>query len=128
MIKLIVFDLDGVLVETKKLHYDALNKALRDVDPKYEISYDEHLSKYDGLSTYKKLDILSREKGLSGIEFERIWLRKQFYTSEMLRALQPDTRLIEVLKKLKQKYMIAVASNSIRDSVKIFKPNLFIII
>jgi HAD superfamily hydrolase (TIGR01509 family) len=119
MLKLIIFDLDGVLVETKQLHYDAFNKALCDVDPKYKISYDEHLSKYDGLSTYKKLDILSREKGLSGMEFERIWLRKQFYTSEMLRVLQPDTRLIEVLKKLKQKYMIAVASNSIRDSVKI---------
>jgi len=119
MIKLIVFDLDGVLVETKKLHYDALNKSLRDVDSKYEISYDEHLSKYDGLSTYKKLDILGREKGLSGMEFESIWMRKQLYTSQMLRELQPDVRLIEVLRKLRQKCQIAVASNSIRDSVKI---------
>jgi HAD superfamily hydrolase (TIGR01509 family) len=119
MIKLIIFDLDGVLVETKKLHYDALNKALRDADSKYEISYQEHLSKYDGLSTYKKLEILGREKGLSGMEFESIWMRKQLYTSQMLRELQPDVRLIEVLKKLKQKCQIAVASNSIRDSVKI---------
>lgn len=119
MIKLIVFDLDGVLVETKKLHYDAFNKALRDVDPKYEISYDEHLAKYDGLSTHKKLDILGREKGLSGMEFQSIWLRKQVYTSQMLRELTPDIRLIEVLRKLKEKYTIAVASNSIRDSVKI---------
>lgn len=119
MIKLIVFDLDGVLVETKKLHFDAFNKALRDVDPKYEISYDEHLAKYDGLSTHKKLDLLGREKGLSGMDFQSIWLRKQFYTSQMLRELTPDTRLIEVLRKLKEKYTIAVASNSIRDSVKI---------
>lgn len=119
MIKLIVFDLDGVLVETKKLHFDAFNKALRDVDPKYEISYDEHLARYDGLSTHKKLDIIGREKGLSGMEFQSIWLRKQVYTSQMLRELTPDTRLIEVLRKLKEKYTIAVASNSIRDSVKI---------
>ena len=119
MIKLVVFDLDGVLVETKKLHYDAFNKALRDVDPKYEISYDEHLAKYDGLSTHKKLELLGREKGLLGTEFESIWLRKQLYTSQMLRELKPDNRLIEVLRKLKQKYTIAVASNSIRDSVKI---------
>jgi HAD superfamily hydrolase (TIGR01509 family) len=119
MIKLVVFDLDGVLVETKKLHYDAFNKALRDVDPKYEIGYDEHLAKYDGLSTHKKLDLLGREKGLSGMEFESIWLRKQLYTSQMLRELKPDNRLIEVLRKLKEKYTIAVASNSIRDSVKI---------
>ena len=121
MIKLIVFDLDGVLVETKKLHYDAFNRALRDVDPKYEISYDEHLAKYDGLSTHKKLDLLSREKGLSGMEFQCIWQRKQAYTYQMLKELSPDNRLVEVLKKLKNehRYTIAVASNSIRDSVKI---------
>ena len=120
MIKLIVFDLDGVLVETKQLHYEAFNKALRDVDPKYEITLEEHLSKYDGLSTRKKLDLLSREKGLSGMEFERIWMRKQLYTSQMLRELKSDDRIINVLSKLKNDgYTIAVASNSIRDSVKI---------
>ena len=120
MIKLIVFDLDGVLVETKKLHYDALNKALYDVDTKYVITLDEHLSKYDGLSTRKKLDLLGRERGLSGMEFESIWLRKQLYTSQMLRELKIDNRIIEVLSKLKNDgYTIAVASNSIRDSVKI---------
>ena len=120
MIKLIVFDLDGVLVETKKLHYDALNKALCDVDPKYQITLEEHLTKYDGLSTRKKLDLLGREKGLNGMEFENIWLRKQLYTSQMLRELTPDNRIIEVLKRLKENnYTIAVASNSIRESVKI---------
>ena len=120
MIKLIVFDLDGVLVETKQLHYDALNKSLRDVDSKYEITYKEHLSKYDGLSTHKKLELLSREKGLSSMEHNRIWLRKQMYTSQMLRELIPDNRIIEVLKKLKEKnYKISVASNSIRETVKI---------
>ena len=120
MIKLIVFDLDGVLVETKKLHYEAFNKALRDVDTKYEITLEEHLSKYDGLSTRKKLDLLGREKGLSGMEFERIWMRKQLYTSQMLRELKSDDRIINVLSKLKNDgYTIVVASNSIRDSVKI---------
>ena len=28
MIKTIIFDLDGVLVDTKKIHFDALNLAL----------------------------------------------------------------------------------------------------
>ena len=28
MIKLVIFDLDGVLVEAKNIHYNALNKAL----------------------------------------------------------------------------------------------------
>ena len=47
MIKLVIFDLDGVLVDARELHYDALNKALASIDEKYVIGRDEHLSTYD---------------------------------------------------------------------------------
>ncbi len=54
------------------------------------------------------------------MELQSIWVRKQLYTSQMLRELTTDHRIIEVLRRLKEdKYIIAVASNSIRDSVKI---------
>ena len=65
MIKLIIFDLDGVLVDARELHYNALNNALESIDEKYVIQRDEHLSTYDGLTTTKKLKILSKNKGLS---------------------------------------------------------------
>ena len=55
MIKLIIFDLDGVLVDARELHYNALNKSLGSIGEKYVIQRDEHLSTYDGLSTAKKL-------------------------------------------------------------------------
>lgn len=120
MVKLIVFDLDGVLVSTKKLHYDAFNKALAEIDPKYVITVEEHLSKYDGLSTRKKLDLLSKEKGLSYMLHQNVWLMKQSYTTQLLTELKPDSRIIEVLQLLKKhRYTIAVASNSIRETVKI---------
>ena len=45
-IKLIIFDLDGVLVEAKNIHYEALNEAL---GAKYTISWNELLSTDDGL-------------------------------------------------------------------------------
>ena len=61
MIKLIIFDLDGVLVEAKSIHYETLNAAL---GPDYSIDWTEHLTKYDGLKTTQKLDILTKEKGL----------------------------------------------------------------
>ena len=32
MIKLIIFDLDGVLVNARELHYNALNRALDSID------------------------------------------------------------------------------------------------
>jgi len=55
--KLVIFDLDGVLIDSKDLHYKALNDALTLIDGKYAISYQEHLSKYDGLNTRKKLEM-----------------------------------------------------------------------
>ena len=61
MIKFIIFDLDGVLVEAKNIHFEALNKAL---GPQYEITWNEHLSKYDGLKTNQKLEMLNQDKGL----------------------------------------------------------------
>ena len=120
MIKLIVFDLDGVLVETKELHFNTLNRALISVDPKYVITEKEHLSKYDGMSTHKKLKLLTKEKGLSVEYYDKIWEDKQYYTFELLKELKPDYRISEVLGRLKKdKYMVSVASNSIRDTVKI---------
>jgi beta-phosphoglucomutase-like phosphatase (HAD superfamily) len=62
--KLVIFDLDGVLIDSKDLHYKAFNNALEKIDTKYKISYQEHLSKYDGLNTRKKLSMLTQEKGL----------------------------------------------------------------
>ena len=77
MIKLVVFDLDGVLVEARDIHYHAFNRALSTIDDKYVINREEHLSIYDGLPTKKKLEILTKEKGLSKDNYQEIWERKQ---------------------------------------------------
>jgi HAD superfamily hydrolase (TIGR01509 family) len=115
MVKLIVFDLDGVLVSAKEIHYDALNEALGD---KYAISWNEHLSTYDGLKTSQKLDMLTKTKGLPVAEHQSIWEYKQKYTLEMLNNLQPNTHLQEVISTLSETgYKLAVASNSIRKTV-----------
>ena len=84
-IKLIIFDLDGVLVETKNLHYIALNKAL---GQKYSINWEEHLSKYDGLKTNQKLEMLSVEKKLPKELHKTIWEKKQKYTLELLDEIE----------------------------------------
>ena len=60
MSHIIIFDLDGVLIEAKEIHFDALNLALKDVDEKYIISWEDHLKTYDGLKTYDKLNLLHK--------------------------------------------------------------------
>jgi len=32
MIKLIIFDMDGVLVEAKQIHYETFNEALKEIE------------------------------------------------------------------------------------------------
>ena len=120
-IKLIIFDLDGVLIDTRELHYEVLNESLREISDKYVISHKDHLSKFDGLSTRKKLDILSKERGLPVSEIEKIWKRKQEITFDRLKSnLSTDYNLISIFKKLKEDgFKVCVASNSIRETIKI---------
>jgi len=114
-IKLIIFDLDGVLVEAKNIHYQALNEAL---GKKYAISWNEHLSTYDGLKTTQKLNMLTNRKGLSVDEHQSIWERKQQITLQKLKQLGTDDTLIELMDWLSTNgYKIAVCSNSIRKTV-----------
>ena len=61
-IKAILFDMDGVLIEAKDWHYEALNNALQLFG--MEISRYDHLITYDGLPTKKKLEMLTMERGL----------------------------------------------------------------
>jgi HAD superfamily hydrolase (TIGR01509 family) len=120
MNKLIIFDLDGVLIESRELHYQSLNDALKSIDPKYVISRDEHLSIYDGLNTTRKLKLLSESKNLP-VEFhDMVWQRKQLATTELIKKFTIDPKFVEIFQKLKsQGYLIAVASNSIRETVKL---------
>ena len=113
-IKLIIFDLDGVLVEAKDIHYKALNKALGKT---YAISWNEHLSVYDGLKTLQKLNMLTTNKGLSKDKHKNIWEKKQKITVQKLKKLQHCKKLQNIMLKLSQKYKIAVCSNSIRKTV-----------
>ena len=120
MNKLIIFDLDGVLIESRELHYHSLNDALRSIDPKYIINRDEHLSIYDGLNTTRKLKLLSETKGLPTEFHDMVWQRKQLATFDLIKKFTVDTKLVDIFSKLKSAgYLIAVASNSIRETVKL---------
>ena len=127
-VKLIIFDLDGVLVEAKQIHYDTLNQALKEIDEKYIITETEHLSIYDGLKTTQKLDLLTKNKGLHPDYYDEIWYRKQHLTIEAISQLQPDKRLISVFKELSNRgHKLACASNSIRRSVLVMLAKIGII-
>jgi HAD superfamily hydrolase (TIGR01509 family) len=114
-IKFVIFDLDGVLVEAKEIHYEALNEALGE---KYMITWDEHLSRYDGLKTSQKLEMLTKDKGLPVELYDDVWMNKQKLTIDKLKNLPQSEQLIECMSSLTNDgYKIAVCSNSIRKTV-----------
>lgn len=125
MKKLIIFDLDGVLVEAKNIHFEALNKALGE---KYSIDWNEHLSIYDGLKTNQKLEMLTERKGLPIESYKRIWADKQKYTTLELLKLEESDNLKDCMSKLSDDgYKLAVCSNSIGKTVLVVLAKLGII-
>lgn len=120
MNKLVIFDLDGVLIDSRDLHYAALNEALSKIDNKFVISKTEHLSVFDGLPTSRKLSMLTEKKGLPLDKHQQVWEDKQKATIEIFSRLEKDNDLISYIKTLKKlNYQIAVASNSIRNTIKL---------
>lgn len=121
MIKLVVFDLDGVLVDAKEIHYESLNRALAELNDDYVISRDDHMNIFDGLPTKRKLQILTDTRDLPIESHEGVWKRKQELTASVIKDSLPfDERLRSVLQQLKNDgYMVYVCSNSIRESLKL---------
>lgn len=125
-IKAVIFDMDGVLIEAKDWHYEALNKALGLFG--YAISRYDHLVTYDGLPTRKKLEMLSMEHNLPRALHSFINEMKQQYTMEIIyQKCKPIFYHEYALSKLQAEgYRLAVASNSVRNSVEMMmqKSNL----
>lgn len=115
MIKLVLFDLDGVLIDAKEIHYEALNKALSE---EYRITREEHINVYDGKKTTEKLRMLTKAKGLPEKYHQCISDKKQSLTMELLAELKPIPEITRLFEELEAKgYKIGVCSNSIRRTV-----------
>ena len=118
-LKLLIFDLDGVLVETKIIHFKSLNLALSKIGFE-EIEYDEHLKRFDGLPTAKKIEILLKEKRINKKNISKINALKQNYTKKLLnKELKFNQRLFNLFKKLSKKYTLVVATNAIKSTLDI---------
>ena len=125
-IKAVLFDMDGVLVEAKEWHYEALNRALDLFG--MAISRYDHETTFDGIPTSRKLEILSIERGLPRELHGFLNEMKQRYTTEMVHTLcKPRFAQERALSTLKAMgYRMSVCSNSIRSTVQLMmdKANL----
>ena len=118
MIKAILYDLDGVLVDATEWHYESLNIALKEIAG-FIIERSEHVSTFNGIPTKKKMEILNKQNRLPSTLFQDVWNMKQEKTKEVIEKYgsldQNKIRLHENTKHLKK----ACITNSIRETAKL---------
>ncbi len=118
-IKAIIFDLDGVLVDARTLHYEAFRQAFESLCPPHTLSWKEHEELYDGLSTRQKLEKMIDMNIILQEDASRISSEKQRITNTLIeKTVKPRPYLINLLKTLRSEgYTLVCATNSIRETL-----------
>lgn len=111
MIRALLFDLDGVLVDAMSIHRQAFLEAL---DQEAGIYFDarQHDEFLAGRPTREKLRLLV-EKGLIPADRqEAIYRAKQERTADLVRVqVLPDRRITALLTELKRRFKLGVVTN-----------------
>ena len=116
MIKAVIFDLDGVIVESENAHIEAEKQTFL----KYGIQISaEELHEYTGTTAKAMFTELIRKYKLN-TTFEEIFRQKEEIFSRLLETdAEPTKGIITLLKKLKSKRIkLAIGSSSTKKQIK----------
>ena len=110
-IKLCVFDVDGVLVNSRLLHYPATMFALKDHGYLYTREEDEN---FGTIPTRQKLNLLAEQGKIEKESVDYIWDLKDDYACELFENnIVINTEIKPLFKYLKTNHIkIALASNA----------------
>ena len=86
MLEAVIFDFDGVLVDSEKLHYQAFNRVLTKFN--YQLSIRDYYDRFLGLSDQELLRVVDKEGklSLSNQRFEKLLSEKATLFKEMAAA------------------------------------------
>jgi len=119
-IKLVMFDLDGVLVDACEWHRVALNQALKEVCD-YEISLEDHYNDFNGIPTKVKLNKLLAKGVVKPEQMALIEDIKQVKTIEIIQQqAYVRNEKVALLKALKDNEIkVACYTNSIKKTANL---------
>lgn len=115
----ILFDLDGVLVNSKVLHYETFRDALQSIVPSKFLTWTEHEKEFDGLSSRLKIQKCIEKGWITQEQGDLVFAKKQEYTQKQLPLMiQPRESLRKLLNQLNiEGYRLFCCSNSIRKTL-----------
>lgn len=117
--KCVLFDLDGVLVNSRVLHYETFRDALKEVAD-ITLTWSEHEKVMDGLPTKTKLRMMIEKGVLTEEQSEQVYSKKQELTLLLLPGtMKPRASLTALLTALKTKGLrLFCVSNAVRKTVE----------
>lgn len=120
MIKAILFDMDGVLIDACEWHRIAFNEALKHFT-NYEITEEDHYKYFNGLPTKIKLSMLEQKGLVQQSFFQKIEDLKQEKTLEIIeKNAKYRNEKVELINFLKSKDIkVACFTNSIRKTAEL---------
>jgi len=112
---LVIFDLDGVLVDACEWHRLALNEALMEI-ANTQISLSDHYGVFNGIPTRVKLEKLIKIGSIKKEQCDSIYELKQVKTVELIKKLAVVRKeKVDLIKSLKSDgHKVACFTNSIR--------------
>ncbi len=115
MLKAIILDLDGIIVDSEPLHFEAAKKALQEAG--IDLTIDEYL-KFGVAKGSKNLFQKLSQKHNVDLDIKKLFLlKKEEFRRLFLGNIVPRDGIINLIENLSKDYTLAVASSGIRDAV-----------
>jgi HAD superfamily hydrolase (TIGR01509 family) len=119
MIRTVIFDMDGVIIDSEPIHFKMENEMFQEL--KISISYEEHCS-YVGTSSQNMWAIIARKHGLNVEVKELVKKQHVLYMAYLLneKDLRPIPSVVELIEDLYHSgFGLVLASSSYMEVIEV---------